>query len=483
MPDLRGHTPRVDLSFIHAPRPEAGSIPARLPHTLFCARAPPPCVLRLCPPFSSSSLAFTYFLMADPSKLRSGKRVRARSPSTTDEQPRMAATSSATGAVKRGRKRNDDLPPNRARDVQRAFRARRAAHLQVSPRHPLCAAGIRRLMQNCRRSSSASTTSKTRTTVRAAAPVRSLRSLMACAGLRAALGMPPAERPALGKGPTGKDRPKQEGDADAVPAHTPTTPGPTPTSAHQGSSSPSSASSHSPASLALRPLSPQTPLHTPLDSAGPSAPDVWGELGPTAAVDDPDAKPPPTPFAYSYDQAGPARAPPPYGASPVSATSALGSYAHALPSPPGYLGSAHVTRAPTPQMFAYASAPASHRHSLPSSLYGAVSPYADARQQPTYDAYTAAGYIDPSHAYAITPPGSAHGHMEHAAHMANPHRRSYTEPYLYAHTTPRGSGDSTPLGSYAHIQPPEVPPMSAPAYLGADGSEHMRPSPRMHSMR
>lgn len=34
---------------------------------------------------------------------------------------------------KRGRKRNDNLPPNRARDVQRAFRARRAAHLQVIP--------------------------------------------------------------------------------------------------------------------------------------------------------------------------------------------------------------------------------------------------------------------------------------------------------------------------------------------------------------
>ena len=32
---------------------------------------------------------------------------------------------------KRGRKRNDNLPPNRARDVQRAFRARRAAHLEV----------------------------------------------------------------------------------------------------------------------------------------------------------------------------------------------------------------------------------------------------------------------------------------------------------------------------------------------------------------
>ena len=30
---------------------------------------------------------------------------------------------------KRGRKRNDNLPPNRARDVQRAFRARRANYI------------------------------------------------------------------------------------------------------------------------------------------------------------------------------------------------------------------------------------------------------------------------------------------------------------------------------------------------------------------
>ena len=36
-----------------------------------------------------------------------------------------------TMSSKRGRKRNDNLPPNRARDVQRAFRARRAAHLEV----------------------------------------------------------------------------------------------------------------------------------------------------------------------------------------------------------------------------------------------------------------------------------------------------------------------------------------------------------------
>ncbi|KAH7884671.1 hypothetical protein F5I97DRAFT_1485732 [Phlebopus sp. FC_14] len=72
---------------------------------------------------------------------------------------------------KRGRKRNDNLPPNRARDVQRAFRARRAAHLQ--------ALELR---------------------------VSELEEENNC--LRAALNLPPANRPALGKGPTGKDRPK-----------------------------------------------------------------------------------------------------------------------------------------------------------------------------------------------------------------------------------------------------------------------------------
>ncbi|KIJ66655.1 hypothetical protein HYDPIDRAFT_174069 [Hydnomerulius pinastri MD-312] len=72
---------------------------------------------------------------------------------------------------KRGRKRNDNLPPNRARDVQRAFRARRAAHLQ--------ALELR---------------------------VNELEEENNC--LRAALNLPPANRPTLGKGPTGKDRPK-----------------------------------------------------------------------------------------------------------------------------------------------------------------------------------------------------------------------------------------------------------------------------------
>ncbi|THV02845.1 hypothetical protein K435DRAFT_962814 [Dendrothele bispora CBS 962.96] len=72
---------------------------------------------------------------------------------------------------KRGRKRNDNLPPNRARDVQRAFRARRAAHLQALEQR-----------------------------------VAELEEENNC--LRQALSLPLANRPPLGKGPTGKDKPK-----------------------------------------------------------------------------------------------------------------------------------------------------------------------------------------------------------------------------------------------------------------------------------
>ncbi|KAF8907333.1 hypothetical protein CPB84DRAFT_1725665 [Gymnopilus junonius] len=72
---------------------------------------------------------------------------------------------------KRGRKRNDNLPPNRARDVQRAFRARRAAHLQALEQR-----------------------------------VSELEEENGC--LRQALNLPPSSRPPLGRGPTGKDKPK-----------------------------------------------------------------------------------------------------------------------------------------------------------------------------------------------------------------------------------------------------------------------------------
>ncbi|KAH9945313.1 uncharacterized protein BXZ73DRAFT_73471 [Epithele typhae] len=81
---------------------------------------------------------------------------------------------------KRGRKRNDNLPPNRARDVQRAFRARRAAHLEA----------LESRVSELEEENNA---------------------------LRAALNLPPANRPALGKGPTGKDKPKNGNAKDGAP--------------------------------------------------------------------------------------------------------------------------------------------------------------------------------------------------------------------------------------------------------------------------
>jgi hypothetical protein len=92
---------------------------------------------------------------------------------------------------KRGRKRNDNLPPNRARDVQRAFRARRAAHLQVRHFYPTSISNrhlISLLFQALE------------------LRVSELEEENNC--LRAALNLPAANRPSLGKGPTGKDKSK-----------------------------------------------------------------------------------------------------------------------------------------------------------------------------------------------------------------------------------------------------------------------------------
>jgi len=70
-------------------------------------------------------------------------------------------------ATMRGRKRTDDPTPNRARDIQRAFRARRAAHLES-------------LEQRIRDLEEENTY------------------------FRKMLNLPPANRPQLGKGPTGR---------------------------------------------------------------------------------------------------------------------------------------------------------------------------------------------------------------------------------------------------------------------------------------
>ncbi|KAJ6536655.1 hypothetical protein B0H10DRAFT_1858135 [Mycena sp. CBHHK59/15] len=72
---------------------------------------------------------------------------------------------------KRGRKRDDNLPPNSARNNQRAFRARRAAHFDDLQQR------ISELEEENGR-------------------------------LRQALNLPPVNRPPMGTGPTGRDMPK-----------------------------------------------------------------------------------------------------------------------------------------------------------------------------------------------------------------------------------------------------------------------------------
>lgn len=77
--------------------------------------------------------------------------------------------SPAPAPSKRGRKRDDNLPPNRARDVQRAFRARRASHLEA-----LEARVVILEEENAR--------------------------------FRLMLSLPPSERSPLGTGPTGRGK-------------------------------------------------------------------------------------------------------------------------------------------------------------------------------------------------------------------------------------------------------------------------------------
>ena len=78
-------------------------------------------------------------------------------------------SSPTSTSSKRGRKRDDTLPPNRARDVQRAFRARRASHLEALEQRVIILED-----ENAR--------------------------------LRAALDLPPSDRPPLGTGPTGRGK-------------------------------------------------------------------------------------------------------------------------------------------------------------------------------------------------------------------------------------------------------------------------------------
>ncbi|KAI0360047.1 hypothetical protein OH77DRAFT_1434391 [Trametes cingulata] len=166
---------------------------------------------------------------------------------------------------KRGRKRNDNLPPNRARDVQRAFRARRAAHLEA-------------LEQRVAELEDENNT------------------------LRAALHLPPANRPPLGKGPTGKDKPKTNttkppSAAANLAALLPSIPALTsagtlpPMSRTESPLSTASTSAHS--------MSPDPALGASLPLAQPSAPDLDPAAWPDPMFADKDSNAPLPPSGYS----------------------------------------------------------------------------------------------------------------------------------------------------------------------------------------
>jgi hypothetical protein len=305
------------------------------------------------------------------------------------------------------------------------------------------------------------------------------------------------------------------------------------------SSSPSSSStrpaSHSPPGGGYVRLSPQTPLQTPLDSVSVHAGSGnWGDLitgaHPThTGVDGSgvDIKPP-TPFqptsAYTQPSpvtayGGPSPVSPSFGQpqeSPVSA-SAPGGYSHTGPSPPAYLGGAHVAKAPG---YSYAPTTSQHqqRHSLPGAMYVQMpgtsygSDRATAQQQASQvQGYTSSGFLDSSHAYAASPlsPSSAPhdsgvpsiSHLSgttptqphsqsmlppvhlHAHGMPYPHRRSVTEPYAHAHSlraTAASGGAGGSGGSLGNHHGYMAPPGSMPsthAHSAGGALEHLRPSP------
>ncbi|KAH9936046.1 hypothetical protein B0H21DRAFT_758734 [Amylocystis lapponica] len=185
---------------------------------------------------------------------------------------------------KRGRKRNDTLPPNRARDVQRAFRARRAAHLEALEHR------VAELEEENNY-------------------------------LRTTLNLPPANRPPLGKGPTGKDKPKSHqtnlqlspSSSSLPPIHS--LPHMSPTmSLHSaagslnGSPSETSTRTHSLSPESMSAALAQSPPHSqPSHNVHDMESDGWGEsmFMPKEQSDPPPPVPPATYTSTSFTPSGP----------------------------------------------------------------------------------------------------------------------------------------------------------------------------------
>ncbi|KAJ3716011.1 hypothetical protein EV361DRAFT_916148 [Lentinula raphanica] len=295
---------------------------------------------------------------------------------------------------KRGRKRNDNLPPNRARDVQRAFRARRAAHLQALEQR-----------------------------------VSELEEENSC--LRQALSLPPANRPVLGKGPTGKDKPK------AYNTHSLTAMA---LKSRDSSDSPPSTrmSSHSPESSIVRlddPVWDQTIVmnDTPSDLASSSSSSSYPSMHPMSA-------PPSSKSSMQYN---------PYP--PTSSRSSSGSGSVYMNSPSPY--------------------PHSHPHSstYPSSDFSAMrlNPREDSR---THYSYSPAPY-DGSLQNNTPPSAPPHIHSQRDQASISYPRRQMNEPYTVG---PGISHFPTPMTHHTiHLSsPPQVHDNTVHSHL-SQGARHV----------
>ncbi|KAL0577651.1 hypothetical protein V5O48_004340 [Marasmius crinis-equi] len=283
---------------------------------------------------------------------------------------------------KRGRKRNDNLPPNRARDVQRAFRARRAAHLQALEQR-----------------------------------VAELEEENNC--LRQALNLPAANRPPLGKGPTGKDRPKP---ADAI-SHNVSLPAPLP----------SRDSSNSPPSTRMSSHSPPSVMDTTVGSLGAVQnvdDSVWDQ---TIIMSDSDL--PSSSASSSYPL--PPMSAPPMSSKPIQ----YSPYPNSLPTPSSLPSSSRPLSSPM-----YLSSQPNYAHPAERSVgasYGSptFSIRGDVRDEPPRTQYTYAQSSYQSHetlhshhnssnvsSGAHTPSQHQHQHPSARDHIPYAPRRSMTEP-------------------------------------------------------
>ncbi|KAF8656839.1 hypothetical protein AX16_002387 [Volvariella volvacea WC 439] len=322
---------------------------------------------------------------------------------------------------KRGRKRNDNLPPNRARDVQRAFRARRAAHLQALEQR-----------------------------------VSELEEENNC--LRQALNLPPANRPPLGKGPTGKDKPKTyEGGA-------------TNSLAFQADTRASTSTTESPASTRTSSLSPSTvtssvtshSLHV-INGSTWEQPMILADQSPTTTMQPPEAT-----YTLSSMSAGVSSKPIQYphynssGSVPSPSTRPPNNESMYLPQQ-GYPQAAEraVTNNYTTQSFVLRET-------------------RDHQRQYSYAGHSSYQTHESLHPQSPPPPvPSLHSHppvhRDPPLSLPYPHRRSLTDPqgFSMAH-------------SYSHLtSPPPIPGPSRPPELPRlqGGTSHTfppTPAPRQH---